>query len=184
MRSRTPRRRRSSSAPARSRRTSSASSFRLAESVLAVSARDITVLLGGNHRIDWVTTYPFSEAFSKEFGAPDIQGHPSTNGDVIIGNDVWVGRGVTIMSGVTIGDGAVIATNATVVKDVEPYSVAGGNPARLIKMRFDEDIIERLLILKWWELPLDDIRKIIQDAPHYLKPNGWLMLATHCMNLR
>lgn len=123
----------------------------------------VTILLGGNHRIDWITTYPFSEAFPKEFGSPDIVGHPSTNGDIVIGNDVWVGRGVTIMSGVTVGDGAVLGANATVVKDVEPYSVVGGNPSKFIKMRFDAEIVRRLLLLRWWDLPLIDIRDIIQQ---------------------
>jgi virginiamycin A acetyltransferase len=77
-------------------------------------------------------------------------GHPSTKGDVIIGNDVWIGANVTIMSGVTIGDGAVIANNSHVVKNVEPYSLVGGNPAKLIKYRFTPEQIEKLLKIKWW----------------------------------
>ena len=73
-----------------------------------------------------------------------------TNGDVDIGNDVWIGEHVTIMSGVTIGDGAVIATNSHVVKNVAPYSIVGGNPAKLIKYRFTEEQIQKLLEIKWW----------------------------------
>ena len=77
-------------------------------------------------------------------------GHPSTKGDVTIGNDVWIGSNVTIMSGVTNGDGAVIANNSHVVKNVEAYSLAGGNPAKLIKYRFTPEQIEALLKIKWW----------------------------------
>ena len=77
--------------------------------------------------------------------------HPKSNGDVIIGNDVWIGHESTIMSGVKIGDGAVIAANSVVVKDVEPYTIVGGNPAKVIKKRFSDDIINNLLELKWWD---------------------------------
>ena len=90
-----------------------------------------------------------------------MPGHLATGGDVIIGNDVWIGQGVTILSGVTIGDGAVLATNSTVVKDVAPYEIVGGNPAKSIRKRFDDEIIALLLELRWWELPLDDIRQLI-----------------------
>ena len=86
-------------------------------------------------------------------------GHPSTKGDVIIGNDVWIGADVTIMSGVTIGDGAVIANNSHVVKDVEAYSLVGGNPARLIKRRFTQEQINKLLQIKWWYWEDDKINK-------------------------
>ena len=83
------------------------------------------------------------------------------SGDVIIGNDVWIGSGATIMSGVTIGDGAVVAANSHVCSRVPPYSVFGGNPARLIKMRFSEEIVQRLLQLKWWDLPDDAINRLV-----------------------
>ncbi len=124
-------------------------------------AKNITVLLGGNHRVDWITTYPFGSAFPRELTDVPVPGHPTTAGDVVIGNDVWIGQGVTIMSGVTIGDGAVLATNATVVKDVAPYEIVGGNPARHIKMRFDEETVTLLRKLSWWDLPLDEIRALI-----------------------
>jgi len=75
----------------------------------------------------------------------------TTKGDVIIGNDVWVASYTTIMSGVTIGDGAVIANNSHVVKNVEPYSLVGGNPAKFIKYRFTEEQIKKLLEIKWWD---------------------------------
>lgn len=120
----------------------------------------ITIFLGGNHRADWITTFPFGHVFRDELGGADIVGHPATRGGVRIGNDVWIGEGATLMSGITIGDGAVIATRAVVTQDVPPYGIVGGNPARLIRKRFDEELIERLLRLSWWELPLDDIRRI------------------------
>ena len=108
------------------------------------------VYLGGGHRTDWVTTFPFGHINKEIFNNFDGVGHPKTNGDVDIGNDVWIGEHVTIMSGVTIGDGAVIATNSHVVKNVAPYSIVGGNPAKLIKYRFTEEQIQKLLEIKWW----------------------------------
>jgi acetyltransferase-like isoleucine patch superfamily enzyme len=80
---------------------------------------------------------------------------------IIIGNDVWIGEGVVIMGGVHIGDGAVIASNSHVIKNVPPYAIVGGNPAKLIKYRFSESIIEEFLKLKWWDLPDDMINKIL-----------------------
>jgi len=131
-------------------------------------AMNTTIFLGGNHRIDWITTYPFGHIFQDELGIENILGHPSTNGDVNIGNDVWIGSGVTILSGLKIGDGAVLSANANVVKDVLPYHIVGGNPAQKIKQRFDDEIIELLLKLKWWDLPLSkikDISKILCSKP-------------------
>lgn len=113
-------------------------------------AKNVKIYLGGNHRIDWVTTYPFGHIHQKTFNKFNGAGHPHTKGNVIIGNDVWIGDNVTIMSGVTIGDGAVIANNSHVVKHVEPYSLIGGNPAKLIKYRFTPQQIEQLLKIKWW----------------------------------
>ena len=113
-------------------------------------ATNVKIYLGGNHRTDWVTTYPFGYMHEITFNNFDGVGHPSTKGDIIIGNDVWIGDNVTIMSGVTIGDGAVIANNSHVVKNVEPYSLVGGNPAKLIKYRFTQEQIAKLLEIKWW----------------------------------
>ncbi len=79
---------------------------------------------------------------------------------MIIGNDVWIGAGSTIMSGIKIGDGAVIAANSTVVRDVLPYEIVGGNPASLIKKRFDDKLIDLLLELRWWNLEITEIKKI------------------------
>jgi acetyltransferase-like isoleucine patch superfamily enzyme len=113
-------------------------------------ASNCQVFLGGNHHINRVTTYPFGHKHTKIFdqAEPDPT---SSNGDVCIGSDVWIGSNVTIMSGVNIADGAVVAANSHVVKSVPAYGVVGGNPARLIKYRFSEDEIQRLLRAKWWE---------------------------------
>jgi acetyltransferase-like isoleucine patch superfamily enzyme len=113
-------------------------------------ANNVNIYLGGNHRTDWVTTYPFGHMHRDIFNCFDGVGHPSTKGSVVIGNDVWIGSNVTIMSGVTVGDGAIIANNSHVVKNVEPYSLTGGNPAKLIKYRFEPEQIEKLLEIKWW----------------------------------
>ena len=109
-----------------------------------------TVYLDGNHNTRRVTTYPFGHKHSEVFNSVDGSGHPTGNGDVVIGNDVWIAENVTIMSGIKIGDGAVIGNNSHVVKNVEPYSIVGGNPARHIKYRFSENQIIKLLQIKWW----------------------------------
>jgi len=122
-------------------------------------AGNVSVMLGGNHRVDWVTTYPFSAIWRS---ARHIEGHPSTRGNVSIGNDVWLGQGSVIMSGVRIGDGACVAAEAVVTKDVPPYGIVGGNPARLIRFRFSEEQIADLLRIAWWDWPVDIIRSHTQ----------------------
>lgn len=126
-------------------------------------AHKVTIFLGNNHRSDWVTTYPFSQLYRESFEGQDIEGHPMTKGGVTIGNDVWIGRGATIMSGVTIGDGAVVGACAVVAKDVEPYSIVVGNPARHIKYRFEKKIRDLLLKLRWWDLDVAEIKDIVHD---------------------
>lgn len=123
-------------------------------------AGGIDILLGGNHRPDWVSTYPFP-AISHWPEAADIEGHPATNGDVIIGSDVWIGFKATILSGVTVGDGAVVGACAIVTRDVPPYAIVGGNPARILRMRFSDDIIQQLLEVRWWDWDLERIRRHI-----------------------
>ena len=122
-------------------------------------AENVKIYLDGNHRTDWVTTYPFGHINTHVFNNFNGYGHPSSKGDVIIGNDVWIGDNVTIMSGVIIGDGAVIANSSHVVKNVEPYAIVGGNPAKLIKYRFSTEQIEKLLEIKWWNWDDEKINK-------------------------
>ena len=120
----------------------------------------VSIFLGGDHRVDWITTFPFGHIFEEELGGTKIEGHPRTRGDVTIGSDVWIGHGATIFSGVSVGSGAVIAANANVVRDVAPYSIVGGNPAKTIKTRFEPEIIDLLMELKWWDLPVGSIKEI------------------------
>jgi chloramphenicol O-acetyltransferase type B len=121
-------------------------------------ASGVKIFLGGNHRIDWVTTYPFS-VFN--VSARKIPGHPQSKGNIYIGNDVWIGRDAVILSGITIGDGAVIGTQAVVTRDVPPYAIVAGNPAKLIRMRFSDEVIKNLLEIKWWDWDEQKIEKFI-----------------------
>jgi acetyltransferase-like isoleucine patch superfamily enzyme len=135
---------------------------------------DVTIFLGGEHRIDWVSTYPFSALWEE---AKSISGHPSTKGDVIIGNDVWIGYGATLLSGVTIGDGAAIGACSVVTRDVPPYAIAAGNPAQVIRYRFDEETVQKLLQIKWWDWPDEKVKQnvhlICSDSIHaFLKAFG------------
>ena len=117
-------------------------------------ARGVRVWCGGNHRTDWATTFPFGHIHQAAFPSTSaIRGHPATRGGVTVGNDVWIGAHATLMSGVTVGDGAVIANNAHVVRDVPPYALVGGNPARVIRIRFAPDVVDALLALRWWDRP-------------------------------
>jgi acetyltransferase-like isoleucine patch superfamily enzyme len=121
---------------------------------------EIVIFLGGNHRPDFVTTYPFS-SITNWPEAASIEGHPASKGDVRIGNDVWIGMRAFIMSGVTIGDGAVIAARALVSRDVPPYAIVAGNPARVVRMRFPDDVIQQLLRLRWWDWDPERVRRYV-----------------------
>ena len=123
-------------------------------------ASNVKIYLGGNHNVKHITTYPFGHIHKDIFPFNNVH-HPSTNGDVIIGNDVWIADNVTIMSGVKIGDGAIICNNSHVVKDVMPYSLTGGNPAKHIKYRFTEEQIQKLLLIKWWDFPEEKLNKYL-----------------------
>jgi acetyltransferase-like isoleucine patch superfamily enzyme len=122
-------------------------------------SRNVTIFLGSEHRTDWISTYPFSYVWEE---AKSIKGHPWTKGDVVIGNDVWIAYGATILSGITIGDGAAVGACSLVVQDVPPYAIVAGNPARLIRYRFDEETVEKLLKIKWWNWPEDEVKKNIR----------------------
>ncbi|MGL5328930.1 MAG: Vat family streptogramin A O-acetyltransferase [Peptostreptococcaceae bacterium] len=109
------------------------------------------IMNGANHRMNSVTTYPFNiMANGWEKSTPALGDLPY-KGDTIVGNDVWIGQNVTILPGIKIGDGSIIAANSVVTKDVAPYSIIGGNPATLIKKRFEDSLINYLLEIKWWD---------------------------------
>ncbi len=124
-------------------------------------ADDVSIFLGGNHRTDWVTTYPFSGLPELWPEAPAMDGMSSTRGDVTIGADVWFGSMSLVLSNVTIGHGAVIGTHAVVTSDVAPYAIVAGNPAREMRKRFPEPVIAALLETAWWTLPRTDIIALI-----------------------
>lgn len=112
-------------------------------------ADDVEFFLGGNHHPEWVSTYPH-------------HAHPdeiSSRGDIIIGNNVWIGRNAAVLSGVRVGDGAVIGAHALVTADVRPYAIVGGVPATEIRRRFDDDTIDALLDLRWWDWSDEKVRE-------------------------
>lgn len=114
------------------------------------------IMNGASHLQDSVSTFPFA-IFGEDWkDAMEGKSYP-TKGDTEIGNDVWIGFDATIMSGVKIGDGAIIGSKSIVTKDVEPYSIVGGNPAKLIRKRFSEQRIEELLEMQWWDWPVEQI---------------------------
>jgi acetyltransferase-like isoleucine patch superfamily enzyme len=117
------------------------------------------IMLGGGHPADRLTTYPLRILFGMEGAGTD--GFPAPSKDTVIGSDVYGGYGSTIMSGVTIGDGAILAAGALVTKDVEPYAIVGGNPAKVIRYRFSPEQIAGLLEIKWWDWPDEEIRAAV-----------------------
>ena len=127
---------------------------------------DINFYVGGDHRADWISTSPlpatqFNETFKK---AKSVKNFAKSKGDIVIGHDVWIGGRSTILSGVTIGTGAIIAAGSLVVNDVEPYTISGGNPNRVIKKRFEDSTIKRILDTEWWLLEdskIDSISKYL-----------------------
>src|SRR5581483_1472100 len=118
------------------------------------------ILLGGYHGTDRVTTF----AHRLTLGLPGAgeDGIPEIHGDTVIGSDVWIGTESVIMGGVTIGDGAVVATGAVVMRDVQPFAVVAGNPARPVRWRFSEEEREALLRIRWWDWPRD---RVIEAVP-------------------
>lgn len=126
-------------------------------------ASDVTFIMNGaNHLTEAISTYPFAIFGGDWSDAMEGKSYP-TKGDIIIGNDVWIGYGATIMAGVTIGDGAIIASKSVITKDVEPYTIVGGNPAKEIRRRFSETDISDLLELQWWNWPIE---KITENVAH------------------
>ena len=125
-------------------------------------AREVLMILG-NHRPDTITTYPFKNQCNFWPEAANATDDHSTKGDIVIGNDVWIGARANIMSGVTIGSGAIIATAAVVTKDVEPYTIVGGVPAKIIRERFSRSIAEKLASIAWWDWPFETIMARLAD---------------------
>lgn len=117
------------------------------------------IMNGANHKISGVSTYPFYIFGNGWESAAPQPGDMPYKGDTVIGNDVWLGYDVLVMPGVTIGDGAMIAARSVVVSDVPAYSVVGGNPARVIKQRFPDEVVNDLLAIKWWDWPVEKITR-------------------------
>ena len=125
-------------------------------------ASDVKFIMNGaNHLTDTISSYPFSIFGNGWQEAMKGKEFPN-KGNIVVGNDVWIGYNATIMAGVTIGDGAIIAANATVVKNVEPYTIVGGNPAKIIRKRFSETHIKLLLEIQWWNWSIEKITENVQ----------------------
>lgn len=118
------------------------------------------IMNGANHQMNAVSTFPFYIFEGWDMELPSLRDLP-IKGDTIIGNDVWIGQNATILPGVQIGDGAIIGANSVVGSDVAPYTIVVGNPARMVKKRFDEELITLLLRLKWWDKSIDTINSLI-----------------------
>lgn len=112
------------------------------------------IMNGANHPMNGISCYPF-KVFGHDWAEASLD--VPFKGDTIIGNDVWIGNSVTFMQGIKVGDGAIIATNSVVTKDVPPYAIVGGNPAQVIRYRFEPETIEKLLEIKWWDWPIEKI---------------------------
>ena len=113
-----------------------------------------------NHRMNAVSTFPFYTLAGWDMEPPKAEELPF-KGDTVIGNDVWIGQNATILPGVHIGDGAIIGAESVVGSDIPPYAVAVGNPARVIRRRFDDDMITLLLAVRWWDRPIGEIEELI-----------------------
>lgn len=120
------------------------------------------VMNGANHRMDCVTTYPFYVMGGDwGLGIAPIKEELPLKGDTVVGNDVWIGQNVTVMPGVHIGDGAIIGANSVVASDIPPYAIAVGNPCRVVRKRFDDELIKLLLQLRWWDKPIEEIEALM-----------------------
>lgn len=140
-------------------------------------ARGATFLLGGNHRVDTVTTFPLARVFN--LAAAGLDGQPWSKGDIVVGSDVWIAAHALIMSGVVVGNGAVVAAGATVTRDVRPFAVVAGNPAREIRRRFPDEQCAALEELAWWEW---DDQLIIDSYEALASPDITAFIERHRAN--
>jgi acetyltransferase-like isoleucine patch superfamily enzyme len=120
-------------------------------------APDADFYVGGLHRVEWVSLYGLRAMLELPGAYED--GFTHGRGDIVVGSDTWVTNGCTVMSGVTIGDGAVVGTKAVVAKDVRPYAIVVGNPAKEIGRRFSDEQVEALLRIKWWDWPTELVKE-------------------------
>ena len=118
------------------------------------------VMNGANHQMNAVSTFPFYTLEGWNMEAPTMADLP-LKGDTVIGNDVWIGQNAVILPGVRIGDGAIIGASSVVGSDVAPYSIVAGNPARALRKRFDDELIDLMLRFRWWDKPIDEIDALI-----------------------
>ena len=118
------------------------------------------VMNGANHQMNAVTTFPFYTLSGWDMQAPDLADMP-IKGDTVVGNDVWIGQNAVILPGVHIGDGAIIGANSVVGSDVDPYTIVIGNPARLLRRRFDDELTDMLLRFRWWDKSVEEINSLI-----------------------
>ena len=118
------------------------------------------VMNGANHQMNAVSTFPFYTLEGWDMDAPESSDLP-LKGDTVIGNDVWIGQNAVILPGTHIGDGAIIGANSVVGCEVEPYTIVIGNPAKVLRRRFDDELIALLLEWKWWEKPSDEVNSLI-----------------------
>jgi acetyltransferase-like isoleucine patch superfamily enzyme len=138
-------------------------------------ADGVELMVGGNHRTDWISTYPLRIMLGLPGALED--GHPATKGDIVVGSDVWIGADARVLSGVEIGDGAVIGTAAVVAADVRPYAIVVGNPAREARRRFSDRVIDELCRIAWWEWPDELVRERVgslssPDVDDFLRKFG------------
>lgn len=124
------------------------------------------LMTSANHAMESLSTYVFPIFYEAWDHGMEVTEAWDKRGDITIGNDVWIGYEAVVLSGVTIGDGAVVGARAVVTKDVPPYTIVGGVPARSIRRRFSNETIDALLELKWWDWPLEKLSKNIQAIQH------------------
>jgi len=142
-------------------------------------ANEVYAEFAPDHRTDWISTYPFMAPelltyVGKQWNIdPPISGHPTYRLNIDIGNDVWIGQKVTLLGGTRVGDGAIIGMHSVVAGEVPPYTIVAGNSAEVKKLRFPQEAIDRVLVLRWWDWPDELIERII---PHLCNTDVWKFL--------